>query len=253
MARTISLAAAISLALLGLVFAIWGSSPEASVQGRVSPSAGLAHVRDPAAPRGTSQPQATAAAPMALALRPTTGPMIRPRDDAPHPPARSFWATGPLVARLSDPEFGPALRPANLLVPDPPRRLAGADDLLCLAVAIYHEARDQPLDGQLAVASVILNRTKEPARWGATPCEVVVPVQFSFMAEDGSYPAIPKDEVWAIALEMAREALELGPSPLVGDADHYHTPEVDPDWDETMDQVVRIEDHIFFLDPATRG
>ena len=169
------------------------------------------------------------------------------------PQARSFWATGPLVARVSDPTFGPAARPADLLVPDPPARLAGASDLLCLAVAIYHEARDQTLDGQLAVASVILNRTEEPSRWGATPCAVVVPVQFSFLSEDGSYPAIPKDEPWAIAVEMAREALERGPSPLVGEADHYHTPAVDPAWNRGMAQVVRIEDHIFFVDPPPKG
>jgi spore germination cell wall hydrolase CwlJ-like protein len=138
-------------------------------------------------------------------------------------------------------------------VPDPPPNLAGAGDLLCLAVAIYHEARDQPLDGQLAVASVILNRTKEPDRWGSTPCAVVVPGQFSFLSEDGSYPAISKDEAWAIAVEMASEALERGPSPLVGQADHYHIRAVSPAWNQDMQQVIRIDDHIFFLDPATRG
>jgi spore germination cell wall hydrolase CwlJ-like protein len=154
---------------------------------------------------------------------------------------------------MMDASFGPEVRPADLLVPDPPTRLTGATDLLCIAVAIYHEARDQALDGQLAVASVILNRTKEPDRWGATPCAVVVPVQFSFMRDDGSYPAIPKDETWAIAVEMAREALERGPSALVGRADHYHTLAVDPTWNNTMDQVVKIEDHIFFAEAEVRG
>jgi ribosomal protein L14 len=179
---------------------------------------------------------------------------VSPPIQAPgRPKARDFLASGPLVTRLADPTFGPVARPDDLLIPDPPADLAGASDLLCIAVAIYHEARDQALDGQLAVASVILNRTKEPDRWGATPCDVVVPVQFSFMRDDGSYPAIPKDEAWAIAVEMAREALERGPSTLVGQADHYHTPAVDPDWNEDMEQVVRIEDHIFFVDPKVRG
>ena len=63
--------------------------------------------------------------------------------------------------------------------------LAGATDLQCLAVAIYHEARDQSLDGQLAVASVILNRAREPKRWGARPCDIVVPGQFSFLSPLG--------------------------------------------------------------------
>lgn len=188
--------------------------------------------------------------------RPSDGlvrPVARLHQAPARPKARDFLATGPLLMRLADPTFGPVTRPHDLLIPDPPARLEGASDLLCIAVAIYHEARDQALDGQLAVASVILNRTKEPERWGATPCAVVVPVQFSFMKEDGSYPAIPKDEAWAIAVEMAREALERGPSALVGQADHYHTPAVNPDWNKSMEQVVRIEDHIFFAELEVNG
>ena len=169
------------------------------------------------------------------------------------PQVRRFVATGPLVAKVLDSAFRPRVRPNELLVPDPPRTLAGASDLLCIAVAIYHEARNQPLDGQLAVASVILNRTRTPERWGSTPCEVVAPVQFSFMTGPTTFPPITEPEPWAIAVEMAREALERGPSSLVGQADHYHTPAVDPVWNEDMQQVIRIDDHIFFVDPMTQG
>ena len=263
MARTISLAAAVSLALLGAVLASLGTSPEALAHGRTTWSAetGSAPAVQEAQPVSV-QPARVALPQASMPLRPEPGsvtlrtalrPVSRPVLVAARPPVRGYAADGPLAHRVMDPTFGPEVRPADLLVPDPPRHLAGADDLLCTAVAIYHEARDQPLDGQFAVASVILNRTAEPERWGATPCEVVVPVQFSFMAADGSYPAIPKDEAWAIAVEMAREAFERGPSPLVGAADHYHTPAVDPEWNEDMHQVVRIEDHIFFVDAPTRG
>jgi hypothetical protein len=182
----------------------------------------------------------------------------------PRPRLRPFTAEGPLLARLSGPSFGPRARPVralfrplarpgDLLVPDPPRTLATASDLQCLAVAIYHEARDQALDGQLAVASVILNRTEEPARWGASPCSVVVPVQFSVLSAQGGYPPIEDREAWAVAVEMAREALERGPSALVGQADHYHTPSVRPAWDEDMDQVIQIGSHIFYADARARG
>jgi len=192
------------------------------------------------------------------------GPAVTPSRSTFRPPLRPFTAEGPLLARLSDPLFGPRARPirallrpqarpGDLLLPDPPRTLATASDLQCLAVAIYHEARDQSLDGQLAVASVILNRTEEPARWGATPCAVVAPVQFSFLSAQGGYAPIEDREAWAIAVEMAREALERGPSTLVGQADHYHTPAVDPDWDEDMDRVIQIGDHIFYADAMARG
>jgi hypothetical protein len=191
-------------------------------------------------------------------------PALTPSRSSLRPSLRPFTAEGLLLARLSDPSFGPrarpiralfrpVARPGDLLLPDPPQTLAAASDLQCLAVAIYHEARDQTLDGQLAVASVILNRTEEPARWGATPCDVVAPVQFSFLSAQGGYPPIEDRQAWAIAVEMAREALERGPSALVGQADHYHTPAVDPDWDEDMDEVIQIGDHIFYTEAMARG
>jgi spore germination cell wall hydrolase CwlJ-like protein len=122
-----------------------------------------------------------------------------------------------------------------------------------MAVATYHEARNQPLDGQLAVASVILNRAGVPERWGESPCEVVTPGQFSFLSSDRSYPSIDDGEAWAVAVEMAREALERGPSAAIGEADHYHTTAVQPVWDDDMKQVTRIDDHVFFHDPLTQG
>ena len=187
-----------------------------------------------------------------------------PSPSLPRPQARPFMASGPLLSRLSDPSFGPRSRPVaalfrplerpgDLLLPDPPRTLAGATDLQCLAVAIYHEARDQSLDGQLAVASVILNRAREPKRWGARPCDIVVPGQFSFLSPLGRVPPIDNRESWAIAVEMAREALERGPSSLVGQADHYHTLAVHPDWQDGMERVIRIGDHIFYADASARG
>ena len=191
-------------------------------------------------------------------------PTGAPLPSLPRPRLRPFAASGPLLARLADPAvrprsrpvaapFRPMERPGDLLVPDPPRSLAGATDLQCLAVAIYHEARDQSLDGQLAVASVILNRAREPKRWGARPCDIVVPGQFSFLSPLGRVPAIDNREAWAIAVEMAREALERGPSSLVGQADHYHTLAVQPDWQDGMERVIRIGDHIFYADASVRG
>jgi spore germination cell wall hydrolase CwlJ-like protein len=120
-------------------------------------------------------------------------------------------------------------------------------------VAVYHEARDQPLDGQLAVASVILNRASHPERWGRRPCDVVRPGQFSFFAPNGSYPPITEHEAWSIAVEMSREALERGPSTLVGQADHYYAKGASPTWDRGMVRVIRINDHIFFADLAVRS
>lgn len=60
--------------------------------------------------------------------------------------------------------------------------LAGAkhhsDEVLCLAQAIYHEARGETLEGQLKVARVILNRSAS-SKFPNTICKVVAqPAQF---------------------------------------------------------------------------
>jgi spore germination cell wall hydrolase CwlJ-like protein len=43
----------------------------------------------------------------------------------------------------------------------------------CLADNIYYEAANQPIKGKIAVANVVMNRTKEPKRFGSTPCSVI--------------------------------------------------------------------------------
>ena len=43
---------------------------------------------------------------------------------------------------------------------------------LCLAMNVYHEAKNQPFEGQVAVAQVVLNRV-EDKRFPNTICEVV--------------------------------------------------------------------------------
>ena len=50
--------------------------------------------------------------------------------------------------------------------------IAVGTSIICLAQNIYFEARDQPTVGQLAVASVVLNRVHDD-RWPNTVCEVV--------------------------------------------------------------------------------
>jgi spore germination cell wall hydrolase CwlJ-like protein len=52
--------------------------------------------------------------------------------------------------------------------------------MMCLAAAIFFEARDQPIDGQRAVADVVMNRV-ESNRWPDGICGVVFQdYQFSF-------------------------------------------------------------------------
>jgi len=136
----------------------------------------------------------------------------------------------------------------------PPRSLRGASSLACIAVAIYHEARGEPLLGQKAVASVILQRAAILDRWGNTPCAVVIPVQFSFMTGRYSFAHINTQNseeraAWHQALRLAADALIDGPMPELREADHYHANYVSPGWRLEMDHVATIGKHLFYRDP----
>lgn len=142
-------------------------------------------------------------------------------------------------------------REALQLKASPPRSLQGASELSCLAVAIYHEARDQSTHGKLAVASVIQSRAQVPGRWGDDACQVVRPVQFSFMTSRYGFPSIDETQPWHDAVDMAVKSLIDGPLPELGGADHYHATYVDPDWRYKMIRIGRIGAHIFYRDPTS--
>jgi spore germination cell wall hydrolase CwlJ-like protein len=116
----------------------------------------------------------------------------------------------------------------------------------CLARAVYFEARSEPLEGQLAVADVVLNRTKS-GRYPTTICAVVTQrAQFSFI-QNGRFPEADRSsEAWrkavAIAL-IARERLanEVAPGVL-----WYHADYVAPIWRHNLRRVTKIGAHIFY-------
>lgn len=180
----------------------------------------------------------------------------------PPSPSRANLSLNVAFAPLPWPEEVLTLRPiprpvtpgeilAGAVIPPPPFSLRNASDLSCIAVAVYHEARDQEELGQQAVASVILQRTATPHRWGDTACNNVVPMQFSFMTSRYDYPPITDAESWERAMQVAAHALLNGPLPELRGADHYHTTAVSPDWAPKMVRVRSIDDHVFYADPGS--
>ena len=141
---------------------------------------------------------------------------------------------------------------AKSLVEAPPRTLRNATALTCLAVSVYHEARNQPDLGQHAVAAVILRRAEVPHRWEDTICQVVRPIQFSYLAPDLTFAEIGEPAAWRAAVAIAVDTLLQGPHPDLAKADHYHRVDVDPAWNETMEVVARVADHVFLRDPRSR-
>jgi spore germination cell wall hydrolase CwlJ-like protein len=124
----------------------------------------------------------------------------------------------------------------------------------CLARAVYFEARSESKLGQLAVAKVILNRTKDPA-YPKSICGVVYQgsgnrnsCQFSF-ACDGLADDVRQPAAWANAKQIAQRAI-AGSSSMtaMSTATNYHADYVRPKWAKSMKRLIKIGHHIFYSD-----
>lgn len=129
----------------------------------------------------------------------------------------------------------------------------------CLADAVYYEAGFEPLDGQRAVAQVVLNRVRD-RNFPNTICGVVYEgwrkktgCQFSFACDGSLIRRAPRREEWERALDVARQALSGYVMAAAGTATHYHTLDVRPWWKSTVVEVARIGSQIFYRWPGRAG
>jgi len=119
-------------------------------------------------------------------------------------------------------------------------------DLLCLAQAIYFEARGEPLDGQLAVGAVIVNRTTS-GRYPSDYCSVVTqPGQFSFV-HGGHIPSPDeRSPAWTRARAIAQIAHQDLWQSSAGEALYFHARYVRPGWARTKVKLAAIDSHVFY-------
>ena len=116
----------------------------------------------------------------------------------------------------------------------------------CLATAVYFEARGETVEGQLAVARVVINRAasgRYPSDW----CSVVKqPAQFSFVRH-GEFPqANTNCDAWRKAEAIAQlAAANIVPS-ISPDVLWYHANYVAPSWRRNLQEVQQIGAHIFY-------
>ena len=118
--------------------------------------------------------------------------------------------------------------------------------------AVYFEARGEPFHGQLAVATVIMNRVYD-GRWGDTVCDVVnQPSQFSYMS-DGK----PETMTKPLAMQTAREVADCVLTydcqyVTVEEAKWYYAcdgpnkMEPAPAWTQAYTYVAKINNHCFY-------
>ena len=121
----------------------------------------------------------------------------------------------------------------------------------CLAAGIYYEARSESLQGQRAVAQVILNRVRDPL-FPDSVCGVVFQgssrstgCQFTFTC-DGAIAIPPREPLWQRVRTIAAAALAGYVEASVGLATHYHTQWVVPYWRSDLVKLRTIGAHIFY-------
>ena len=132
------------------------------------------------------------------------------------------------------------------LVTDMPVDAELSRDIRCLAQAIYFEARGEPLDGQLAVGRVVVNRA-ESGSFPADYCGVVTQRgQFSFV-KGGIIPTPDtSSSAWKRAIAVAQIAhQELWDSP-VKDALFFHATYVKPSWARKKVARATLARHVFY-------
>ncbi|WP_230279557.1 cell wall hydrolase [Croceicoccus sp. Ery15] len=152
----------------------------------------------------------------------------------PETPEVETQAAVPMAANLGD-------YLAGLPTPE------GLDKQLnCLAGAIYHESKGEPLSGQLAVARVIVARAESP-KFPSSYCGVVYQRhQFSFV-RGKSMPAINKSSrAWQRAKKLALIADENGWESEAEGALYFHANYVRPRWSRKMTRLAQIDNHIFY-------
>lgn len=128
-------------------------------------------------------------------------------------------------------------------------------EIRCLALNIYHEARGEPVDGQLAVATVTMNRVSSP-RYPDNVCDVVRQYGWNprlqkhisaFSWTGDRLDNAPADEAaWGNAVTLAREVLDGKRHPALANALFYHAVRIKPSWAKRKKVLAKIGSHIFY-------
>lgn len=117
-------------------------------------------------------------------------------------------------------------------------------DIECLARNIYHEARGEPLEGQIAVAQVTLNRVQSPGYHNSVCGVVYAHRQFSWTLDKRKQ--VRDAKAWRAALDVSRAVLTKAVALPEFAATHFHTKQVKPRWAKTKTRVAVIGNHIFY-------
>ncbi len=132
--------------------------------------------------------------------------------------------------------------------------VGGGAEQQCLAQAIYFEARGEPLEGQIAVAEVVLNRVDD-RNFPKSVCGVTRQGAGSGRGCQFSYVCDRNSDTMKSAASRARSeklaALMLAgrPRTVTNGAIYFHTRAIRPGWSRRMARTTTIGHHIFYRAP----
>jgi hypothetical protein len=128
-----------------------------------------------------------------------------------------------------------------------------SNELQCLALNIYFEARSESIEGQHAVGHVVMNRVAHQG-FPNSICAVVKQggeenlnrCQFSWWC-DGRPDKPVNQRAWLISLTLAFDIYFGNATDPTHGALWYHADYVSPKWSKALTMVTKIGQHLFYM------
>ena len=124
------------------------------------------------------------------------------------------------------------------------------NELKCMALNLYFEARGESEKGQIGVGMVTLNRSRS-RQFGPTICKVVYARgQFSWTFDP--YSDVPKaGKVWDNMMQLSQGLINGEYNDPTGNASHYYNPrQASPNWARVYKRTAVIGNHNFHRMPG---
>lgn len=124
-------------------------------------------------------------------------------------------------------------------------------EVICLADNIYYESAGESRRGQIAVATVTLNRMKHP-NFAKTICGVVyerkTTCEFSWVCQNKLSNTRFQDKHWKRIYTMSEQIVsgQKKTLPELQNALYYHATYVKPFWAKHKKRITKIGAHIFY-------
>lgn len=150
----------------------------------------------------------------------------------------------------SEPAPEEKITPAEAKVVDPDGKEPMEDALTCLARTIYWEAKGESRPAMEAIANVVMNRVGRPG-FPNTVCGVVKEglsqraCQFSWWC-DGRPDDVEEEQPYAIAKEIAAQALNQQLADRTDGATQFHNRAVSPAWAGDYVKTTELGGHLFY-------